>query len=146
MKKFIACLVACIAFTQSSYAALSPLSNSLREYEAIERAISLNPEFQEIIGHDEFIVDIARKTKCLDTLGKVHYRIVTRNVFNCHKRKCFCVTLIVAPNPEFECGPRLVVVVSIKPDRCHRRDCDGRDWDRRDDRRHERDNDEESEE
>lgn len=139
MKKFISCLVACIAITQSSYAALSPLANSVLEYEAIVDAVGA-PQFEDIIGPNEYIVDIARKTKCLDILGKVHYRIVTRDVTNCHLKKCYCVTLIVAPNPEFEIGPRIVVVVSIKPDRC-RRDCErkchndrhrgrgDRDWD-----------------
>lgn len=132
MKKLAFSLIACLAFTQSSFAATSALTESLLEYEAITSALGTNPNFQDIIGADEFIIDIKRITRKIDVTGKVKYAIVTRVIndnfveepvsssdrhkhhhhHHHHHTHTYIATLDVAPNPEI--GPNIVTVVSIK--------------------------------
>lgn len=135
MKKFTICLIACLAFVQSTYAATSALVNSLIEYTAIIDAIG-SPSF-EVIPSTEFIVTIKRTTKQVDVFGKVKYKIVTRNVpaadvsvcaeqetsgdlasasnkckGKSHKTHTYTATLRVSPNPAI--GPNIVAVEKIK--------------------------------
>jgi hypothetical protein len=122
MKKFVILLIACITMIQSTYAATSPLIESVLEYDAIISAIGA-PNFQNI-PTDEFIIDIKRLTKRINVLGKVKYEILTRNPntgnHKCHKNHNsirYIATLNVAPNPGI--GPNIVTVVSIVPASSH---------------------------
>ncbi len=129
MKKFVITLIACFAAVQSMHAATSPLTESLLEYEAITNAIGGDPSFQDIIPVTEFIVDIRRITRQINTLGEVRYEILTRTIndesgSHCHdsieshamKSKHarsikYIATLNIAPNPGI--GPNIVTVESI---------------------------------
>lgn len=121
MKKFVIFLIACVAMIQHTYGATSPLTESLLEYEAITSAIGTDPNFQNIIPTNEFIVDIRRLTKQLNVLGEVKYLILTRiptDEFDheCHEHHhsiIYIATLFVAPNPGI--GPNIVTVLSIRP-------------------------------
>lgn len=118
MKKFIAAFVACIALAQGAFAATSALTESLLEYEAITFGIGTDPAFQNIIPPSEFIVDIKRLTRQIDSLGEVRYGIITRTVgtgtqCECHRHPLvkYIATLNVAPNPGI--GPNIITLVSI---------------------------------
>lgn len=118
MKKFITSLIACMAIAQGSYAATSALTESLLEYEAITFAIGTDPTFQNIIPPTEFIVDIKRLTRQIDSLGEVRYGIITRTVGDgstceCHRHPLvkYIATLNVTANPGI--GPNVITVVSI---------------------------------
>lgn len=135
MKKLAFSLIACLAFLQSTYAATSALTESLLEYEAITSAIGTDPNFQNIIGPNEFIVDIKRITRQVDILGTVKYDITTRVISTTgsvsatveqealemhsgesHKHRQhtnkYVAKLNVSPNPGI--GPNIVTVLSIK--------------------------------
>lgn len=130
MKKFLIFLIACVALTQSIHSATSALTESLLEYEAITLAIGSDPNFQNVIPVNQFIVDIKRITKEIAVLGQVKYRIVTRTVTDDSSRKNrrtsrYIAKLNVSPNPGI--GPNIVTVVSIVPvgfTRFHRHDND----------------------
>lgn len=118
MKKYIVSLIACVAMAHSAYAATSGLTESLLEYEAITSAIGTDPTFQSVIPPTEFIVDIKRITKQLDTIGTVKYKILTRSLSASRGSKShesnpikYIATLNVAPNPGI--GPNIITVVSI---------------------------------
>lgn len=136
MKKIALSLLASFALVQSAYGATSPLAESLLEYEAITNFIG-GPSFT-VIPSDEFIVDIKRLTKRIDTLGEVRYKIVTREPWlppivamldadhhhsssDCHHRhhhkhhdtNIYIATLLVTPNPGI--GPNIVTVLAIVP-------------------------------
>ena len=112
MKKFILSLIASMAFIQSSYAAVSPLSQSLREYEAITLAIGIDPIF-DIIPQNEFIVGINRITRPIDSLGKVRYQVLTRSLEDGRRRSTteYIMTLIVTPNEAI--GPNVITVTNF---------------------------------
>lgn len=113
MKKFIASIIMSAALVQSVYAAVPPRTESIFEYEAILSAISSDPEFNEVIPVIEFIVDIQRKTKEVNNLGKVKYRIITRVPGDrCGDRE-YVATLLIEPNPGI--GPKLITVLKIVP-------------------------------
>lgn len=120
MKKFLFSLAACAAMVQSAFAATSALTESLLEYEAITNAIGTNPDFENIIPPDEFIIDIKRLTRRIDVLGEVKYGILARTVtdgdeWDCrHEHPCpirYIATLNVAANPGI--GPNIITVESI---------------------------------
>ncbi len=124
MKKLAFSLIACLAFTQSTYAATSALTESLLEYEAITSTIGTNPNFQDIISPNEFIIDIKRITRRIDITGLVKYAIVTRVIDGAgdqssserrkhrhHHNNTYVATLDVSPNPGI--GPNIVTVLSI---------------------------------
>lgn len=138
MKKLAFSLIACLAIVQSTHAATSALTESLLEYEAITTAIG-SPNFQ-IIDVSEFIIDIQRITRKIDTIGQVKYKIVTREprvsssdlntlaeaeynenfAVSGHRDRChqdrthtYIAILNVAPNPGI--GPNIITVVSITP-------------------------------
>lgn len=122
MKKIVIFLIACFALTGSTYGATSPLTESLLEYEAITSAIGTNPEFENVISSNEFIIDIQRLTRELNVLGVVKYGIVTRipsggsDSPECHENHNtfkYIAKLFVAPNPGI--GPNIVTVLSIRP-------------------------------
>lgn len=105
--------VACFAVIQSSYATVSPLSESLLELEAINLAIGTNPDFQDVIGAAESIVTVKRVTKQLNTLGRVEYQILTRtqNFRGGHCSIKYLATLNITPNSGL--GPYNITVISI---------------------------------
>lgn len=127
MKKLAFSLIASLAFVQSTYAATSALNESLLEYEAITSTIGTNPDFQDIIGQNEFIIDIKRITRRVDVTGIVKYAIVTRVItgntleehessserhkHRHHHDNTYIATLEVLPNPGI--GPNIVTVLSI---------------------------------
>lgn len=132
MKKFITTLFACLTIASVAYGATatSALVESLIEYEAIIEAVGSNPEFQSVIPATEFITNIDRLTKRVNTLGKVEYEIVTRvprshdtavitTHLGCPQKKHtprihkYLAVLNVEPNPGI--GPNIVTVVSIQP-------------------------------
>lgn len=128
MRKFAAALIVGLAIVQSSYAATSPLAESLLEYDAITSAIGTNPEFENVINPSEFIIDIQRITKKVNFIGDVKYKIVTRVPRNDHLGEqgekgshhkhrhhthLYLAIVNVAPNPEI--GPNIVTVLSITP-------------------------------
>lgn len=130
MKKFVILLITCIAMVQTSFAATSALTESLLEYNAITNAIGSDPNFQNVIPVDEFIVDIKRLTKRIDILGTVKYGIITRTVTadnnqddsrSKHRKRNrphrYIATLNVAQNPGV--GPNIITVVSIVPVSSH---------------------------
>lgn len=117
MKKLVISLIACLAIVQG-YAATTALTESLLEYQAITTAIGTDPTFQGIIPPIEFIVDIKRLTKQINSFGEVRYGILTRTVGDgtsceCHKHPItkYIATLNVAPNPGI--GPFVITVISI---------------------------------
>ena len=114
MKKIIIIYLACFAMIQSSHAAVSPLSESLRELEAINLAIGTNPDFQNVIPQNESIVAVKRVTKELNALGRVEYKILTRsaNYRGGHCSIKYLATLDIAPNSGI--GPYIIAVVSIE--------------------------------
>lgn len=127
MKKLVLTVVACIAMMQG-HAATSSLVESLLEYQAINDALGSNPSFENIIPSTEFIVDIQRTTREVNTLGIVRYEIVTRTSNGndntqghkrCRKRRhsentnTYLAELNVAVNPGI--GPNIVTVISIIP-------------------------------
>lgn len=135
MKKLAFSLIACLALVQSTYAATSPLTESLLEYEAITTAIGTDPTFQNIIGTSEFIVDIKRITRKVNTLGIVKYFIKTRVISSegdvnastegldmnsdespasspSYRTNLYIATLNVALNPGI--GPNVITVLRIK--------------------------------
>lgn len=143
MKKIAFFLIACLTCMQSTYAATSALTESLLEYEAITTAIGTDPNFQNIISQNEFIIDIKRITHQVDITGIVKYDILTRvisapgNVVasmeqeaiemhssGSHKHKhhhhtnSYIATLEVSPNPGI--GPNIVTVLSITQVRSQR--------------------------
>jgi hypothetical protein len=112
MKKFVVFLIACVVMVQAAYGATSALTESLLEYEAITSAIGTDPNFQNIIPPNEFIIDIKRLTKHLDVLGDVEYKILTRSLSEHHHHSIkYIATLNVSPNPGI--GPNIITVVSI---------------------------------
>lgn len=122
MKKFAISIIACVAMAQCMYAATSPLTESLLEYEAITSAIGTDPNFQNVIPTVEFVVDIKRITKQVNVLGEVEYRILTvlpnAHVSESHTHTIkYIATLNVASNPGI--GPNIVTVVSIVPAPVH---------------------------
>ena len=138
MKKFALSLIACLAFGQATYAATSALTESLLEYQAITSAIGTNPTFENVIGPNEFIIDIKRVTHQVDVLGQVKYEIVTRVIRGIetareaaieqeilekhssgshhrnkrHRMNTYIATLNVTANPGI--GPNIITVVNIK--------------------------------
>jgi hypothetical protein len=125
MKKFAICFIACVAMIQSTFAATSPLTESLLEIEAITNAIGTDPNFQNVIPTSEFITEINRITKQINVLGEVMYEILTvvpmedtdcsESSSRHHKKHSRPVRYIavvnVAANPGI--GPNIVTVVSI---------------------------------
>jgi hypothetical protein len=128
MRKFAFSLLACLAISQSAFAATSALTESLLEYEAITSFIG-DPSF-DVIGPSEFIVDIKRITRDINILGTVEYRIVTRvsdetgdfedssSSSHSHRHGChhhhhnvYIAVLEITPNPGI--GPNIVEVISI---------------------------------
>lgn len=132
MKKLFVSLIACLAFSQSIFAACSPLCETIRQIEAILDSISL--QFPNVIPSSESIVDVRRKTKEINTLGEIQYFIVTRlpedntddeSSNNCrekHHKKQHCrtylATILVTPNPGI--GPQVVTVENIERVRGHK--------------------------
>lgn len=133
MKTLALSLVVSLAFVQPIQAATSALIESLREYEAITTAIGTDPKFQDVIPQNEFIVDIERATRQVDSLGKVYYRIITRspavheNVIEKYKwgkdghdhTHTYIAKLLVIPNPEI--GRNIITVEKIK--QIHGKNC-----------------------
>lgn len=64
MKKFIVCLLACVACLQTNYSfgAISAYNQSLSEYNAILESISLGGDFYDVFAQNDFIVDLHRQT------------------------------------------------------------------------------------
>jgi len=121
MKKTLFSLIACLVFSQASFAAESPLVESGNEIVAIVDAFT---GVDTTIPAGQFIVDIRRKTKAVFTTGKVNYIVVTRlptGTTNDHcgrnakKIRCqtYLVTLDVEANPAI--GPNVITVTSIVP-------------------------------
>ena len=121
MKKLALTLLASLAFVSFANAATSGLTESLLEYEAITNAIGTDPNFENVISANEFIVDIERITRKINVIGTVKYEIVTKEPktkgrgFRTH---IYIATLLVAPNPAI--GPNIVTVVSIIPAKKHK--------------------------
>jgi hypothetical protein len=130
MKKLTVVFIVYLAYIQSVHAATTALTESLLEYEAITNFIGA-PGFN-IIGPDEFIIDIDRITRQVDILGVVKYGICTQLVTalddnaepeNNNYRECderdhnnkrqdaYIATLLVTPNPGI--GPNIITVLSI---------------------------------
>lgn len=128
MKKLAFSILACFAFVQSSFAATSALTDSLLEYDAITSALGTNPKFENVIPAGEFIVDIKRITKQIDSFGKVQYRITTLFPTQKHshshshefKTAKYIATLNVSPNPAI--GPHIITVKSIVREKDHDHD------------------------
>lgn len=129
--------MACLACAQLP-AITSSLNQSLVEQEAITSAIGTNPSFQNIIPQNEFIVDIKRLSRRVDTTQPALVRYLIETVVpriiepfltnvdmeafetrrpHIHKRHQKTVSyealLSVTPNPSI--GPPIVVVESIVP-------------------------------
>ena len=114
MKKFVIFLITSVAMIQSTYAATSPLGESLLEYEAITSAIGTDPAFQNVIPQNEFITEFKRLTKHINVLGEVRYGIVTRTAEGTRTQtNKYIATLNVSANPNI--GPSIVTVESITP-------------------------------
>lgn len=133
MKKIAFSLIASFALIQSAHGATSALVESLLEYEAITSALGTNPNFQSIIPQNEFITDVKRITKEVNSVGEVRYKIITKDVFpadwwsnesNCsshhhhhrheHDNKhVYIATLLVVPNSGI--GPNIITVLEIAP-------------------------------
>lgn len=116
MKKFGSFLIACLVVAQTTFAAVSPLEESVLEYEAIANAIG-NPSFT-VIGQNEFIVSIKRITRSINSFGTVRYSILTRssNTNRCRPAPAarYIATLDIVENPGI--GPNIITVTSIVPD------------------------------
>ena len=116
MKKFGSFLIACLVVAQTTFAAVSPLAESVLEYEAIANAIG-DPAFT-VIGQNEFIVSIKRITRRINNLGEVKYSILTRSSSpsRCQRPATpasYIATLNIAQNTGI--GPNIITVVSIVP-------------------------------
>ncbi len=121
MKKLALMIFASLALSQSAFAATSALTESLLEFEAITNTIGA-PSF-DVIGPNEFIVDIRRVTRSIDEYGEVRYEIVTRRTDSealivvsaekaCPRDIKYLAILEVAPNPGI--GPNIITVLSIE--------------------------------
>jgi len=120
MTKIIFSLLACLIYVQTSFAAVSPLVESGLEYLAVIKAFT---DPGNSIPTGEFIIDIKRKTKAVNTTGIVKYFVVTRLPSSgkadhkCHsnpkKNRCrvYIVKLLVTPNSAI--GPNTIFAQSI---------------------------------
>ncbi len=122
MKKLAFSLIASLAIFQSGFAAVTALSESLNEYDAVVSAIGTSSEFSST----EFVVDIKRVTEEVNILGTVRYRIVTRDIADLNAAECGCehhhrrdrthqylAVLDVAANTIP--GSNIITVISIEP-------------------------------
>lgn len=110
MKRLAFVLIASFACVQSSYAATSALTQSLREYDAIIDALGSNPKFEDVIPAAQFIVDIKRITPELDITGTVLYQIKAQVPDECG---CFTYIAKLHVKPNKGIGPFITKVVSI---------------------------------
>lgn len=117
MKKFIICLLACVACLQTSYSfgAVTAFAESIREMDAILDATA-DPEFSSLFAADDFAVDLERLTPKLNTAGKVYYLFEVSKLGHHNDRKkstFYIVKLKIEENPAI--GPLLITVKKFTP-------------------------------
>lgn len=125
MKKVAFSLIASLALIQSAHAAVSPLAESLREYDAIVSALGSDPYFSLVIPPIEFITDIKRLTKKTNVLGEVKYKIIAKGPSDpgqgcdnhTHDGQVYIATLLITPNPGI--GPNIIIVLNVEPAHRH---------------------------
>lgn len=112
MKKFIFMCFASFAFMQSVYAIPAALEQSQLYYEAI----LASPLLEQVVGVNEFIVDIERESKRnFAVTEKLRVRYIIRTISGAKDRieKSYLATLIATPNKAI--GPPVITVKRIVP-------------------------------